>query len=64
MEKKVAKDLKPGDKISVFGKVGVVEKIDISEIGKQGRRKVRIEIKVGEEKSVMIRPDDYPFMLK
>lgn len=62
--KKQAKDLKIGDEISIFGKSGKIEKVDVSDIGKQGKRKVRLEVKVGEEKTVLIRPEDYPFEVK
>tara|TARA_Y100000310_G_scaffold174669_2_gene174720 strand:- start:398 stop:592 length:195 start_codon:yes stop_codon:yes gene_type:complete len=59
--KKPAKDLKEGDKITVFGKTGVIEKTELSDIGKQGKRKVRLEVNVDGNKTVMVRPDDYPF---
>ena len=59
--KKQAKDLKEKDKISIFGKEGEILKFELSDIGKQGKRKVRLEVKVGEEKTVLIRPEDYPF---
>jgi len=59
--KKEAKELKKGEKITVFGKIGTVESIELSDIGKQGKRKVRIEVNVEDNKTVMIRPDDYPF---
>jgi len=62
--KKEAKDLTEGDEILVFGKKGKIEKIEISDIGKQGKKKVRIELKIGEEKTVLIRPEDYPFEIK
>ena len=60
--KKKAKDLKKGDRIKIAGKWFSLKEIEISDIGKQGKRKVRI---VGEddkgEKIVIIRPEDYPF---
>lgn len=59
--KKQAKDLKQGEKLNIFGKAGIIEKIEISDIGKQGKRKVRIEVNVDGNKSVLIRPEDYPF---
>jgi len=60
--KKIAKDLKKGDKINIAGKVFRIETIEISEIGKQGKRKVRIESKPETgENLVLIRPEDYPF---
>lgn len=58
--KKQAKDIKQGDKLNIFGKLGIIEKVEISDIGKQGKRKVRIELNVDGNKSVMIRPEDYP----
>ncbi|MBT3404870.1 hypothetical protein HN832_01935 [archaeon] len=61
--KKTAKELKQGDQISVFGKVGLIKKVELSDIGKQGKRKVRIEVEVDGEKTVMIRPEDYPISL-
>ena len=59
--KKLAKDLKQGDKIKLFGKQGVVNAIELSDLGKQGKRKVRLELNIEGEKSVVIRPEDYPF---
>ena len=59
--KKQAKDLKAGDKVNMFGKVGVVDKHEMSDIGKQGKRKVRLEINLEGERTVIIRPEDYPF---
>ncbi len=60
--KKKAIDLKKGDAISLAGKKFVVEEIEVSDIGKQGTKKVRIVVKseLGE-KIVIIRPEDYPF---
>ncbi len=60
--KKQAKDLKKGDKIKLMGKVATIQNLEFSEIGKHGKRKVRIEV-VGEDngKMVLIRPEDYPF---
>ena len=59
--KKKAKELKKGDKIKIAGKGFTVIEIEISEIGKQGIRKVRI-VATDEkgEKIVIIRPEDYP----
>jgi len=60
--KKQAKDLKQGDKIEIAGKTGTIENIELSDIGKQGKRKSRIELKFEDgEKLVIIRPEDYPF---
>ncbi|MEK6842384.1 MAG: hypothetical protein AABX84_01090 [Nanoarchaeota archaeon] len=60
--KKQAKDLKKGDKISIAGKSFIITEFEISDIGKQGKRKVRIVASEGkDEKIVLIRPEDYPF---
>ena len=60
--KKKAGELKKGEKIKIAGKGFTIEEIEISEIGKQGIRKVRI-VAVDEkgEKMVIIRPENYPF---
>ena len=60
--KKNAKDLKKEDKIIIAGQKCAIENIEFSEIGKQGARKVRLELKTEKgEKLVIIRPEDYPF---
>jgi translation elongation factor P/translation initiation factor 5A len=59
--KKKASELKQGNKINLFGKRGIIEKVAISDIGKQGKRKVRLEVDLEGEKSIMVRPEDYPF---
>ena len=60
--KKQAKDLKKGDKVNIAGQDGMVEAIEISDIGKHGKRKCRLEIIFSnEEKTIIIRPEDYPF---
>ncbi len=60
--KKIAKDLKKGDKILVAGNPCIIEAIEISDIGKQGAKKIRIvAITPSKEKIVVIRPEDYPF---
>ncbi|MBX4196776.1 hypothetical protein KW805_04275 [Candidatus Pacearchaeota archaeon] len=57
-----AKDLKKGDSISIGGEKLVVESVEISDIGKQGTQKCRIEAKKkNNEKVIIIRPSDYPF---
>lgn len=58
--KKQAKDLKPGDKILVANQKYLIENIEISEIGKHGKRKCRIEARGDKDKIVLIRPEDYP----
>lgn len=61
MVKKQSKDLKKGDNINLTGKRCIVENFEISEIGKQGKRKVRLELKTENgEKIIIIRPEDYP----
>ncbi|MEK6878927.1 MAG: hypothetical protein AABY22_04930 [Nanoarchaeota archaeon] len=60
--KKLAKDLKKGDKILLAGNKCIIENIEFSDIGKQGKRKCRMELKTEKgEKIVIIRPEDYPF---
>jgi len=60
--RKKAKDLKKGEKIIIAGKKFLIEEIEISDIGKQGTKKVRIVAKSDSgEKIVIIRPEDYPF---
>ena len=59
--KKKAKEIKSGDKIIVGGKKLLVENTELSDIGKQGSRKCRIEAKSEEgERIVIVRPEDYP----
>jgi len=57
MVKKQYGELKPGDKILVFGQTFTVKKVEFSEKGvKQGRTKVRVEAvneKTGEEKIII-----------
>lgn len=59
--KKPAKDIKEGDKINLAGKDCQAKKVELSEIGKHGKKKVRILATTpsGEE-IVIIRPEDYP----
>jgi len=60
--KKKANELAKGDKIKIAGKNFAIENIELSEIGKQGTKKCRIEAKnEAGEKIVIIRPEDYPF---
>ena len=60
--KKKASELRNGDAVIIGGKKCIVENIEISEIGKQGTRKARLELKTEDnEKIVIIRPEDYPF---
>ena len=60
--KKKAEQLVKGDVLVVAGKKCVIQTIEISDIGKQGVKKCRIELKTPEdEKVVLVRPSDYPF---
>lgn len=60
--KKQAKEVSKGDKIIIADQECLVEGIEISDIGKHGKRKVRIEAKTAKgEKIVIIRPEDYSF---
>lgn len=60
--KKKAKELKKGELISIGGAKAVIEEIEISDIGKQGTKKVRLVVKtLAGEKITIIRPEDYPF---
>ena len=60
--KKQAKDLKKGDKIKIAGGFYEISEFEISDIGKQGKRKVRIvALDEKSEKIILIRPEDYPF---
>jgi translation elongation factor P/translation initiation factor 5A len=59
--KKPAKDIKKGDKILLAGKSCVVEEVEISDLGKQGTKKVRLLALTPEkEKITIVRPEDYP----
>jgi len=60
MGKKKAGELKKGDKIKIAGKEVVVSEIEVSDMGKQGTKKVRIVADADSEKVVVIRPVDYP----
>jgi len=61
MAKKKASEIKAGDKIKLAGKSCTVETVEISDIGKQGTKKVRIAAKTHDgEKIVIVRPEDYP----
>ncbi len=58
---KKAKELKKKDKFLVGGEELEVDELEMSEIGKQGTRKIRIVAKKKNgEKIVIIRPEDYP----
>ncbi len=58
---KKAGEVKTGNIIKVGGEDVEVEEIEISDIGKQGTKKVRIIAKkTNGEKIIIIRPEDYP----
>jgi len=58
---KKAGQLKVGDKLSIGGETLFVESLEVSDIGKQGTKKVRISAKkANDERIVIIRPEDYP----
>ncbi len=60
--KKQAKELSKGDKIKIADQSCLIEDIEISDIGKHGKRKVRIQATTSSgEKIVIIRPEDYLF---
>ena len=60
--KKLARDLKKNDKIKMAGKNLLIQEIELSDIGKQGKSKTRIvALTELNEKIVIIRPEDYPF---
>ena len=60
--KKQAKDLKKGDRIKIADNLCEIEDIEISDIGKHGKRKVRlVALTSSGEKIVIIRPEDYSF---
>jgi translation elongation factor P/translation initiation factor 5A len=60
--KKQAKDLKKGEKIILANQSCEIISFELSDIGKQGKRKVRIEVSTPKnEKIVIIRPEDYLF---
>ena len=61
MQKK-AKNLAKGDVVVVGDEKCRIEKVEISDIGKQGTKKVRFEALTSKgEKIVLVRPEDYPF---
>lgn len=60
--KKPASELKKGERINIASQEYIIEEMEISDLGKHGKRKVRIVAKNSkEEKMVLIRPEDYPF---
>lgn len=62
MVKKKASELKVGDVVSIGSEKLTVVALEVSDIGKQGTKKVRIQAeKENGDKVVIIRPEDYPF---
>ena len=65
MRKKKACEVKKEDIIVIGGEELVVEEVEVSDIGKQGTKKVRIVAKKKSgETVVIIRPDAYPIETK
>ena len=58
--KKKAIDIKKGEAIIVGGKKWNVLEVEISDIGKQGTKKVRLVIESNGERVTIIRPAEYP----
>lgn len=59
--KKQAKDVKKGDFVIIGGKKCLINSFEISDVGKHGKRKCRMEAQTPEgEKIILIRPEDYP----
>jgi translation elongation factor P/translation initiation factor 5A len=65
MPKKKAIEIKKSDVIVIAGEELSVEEIEVSDIGKQGTKKVRlVGKKKNGEKVIIIRPEDYPIETK
>jgi translation elongation factor P/translation initiation factor 5A len=63
--KKLAEQLKNGDKIAIGPETLAIESIEISDVGKQGVKKCRIiASKQNGEKVILVRPSNYPFDTK
>lgn len=61
MQKK-ASQLNKGDRVQVAEQKCTIESTELSDIGKQGKRKVRLVVLTERgEKLVIVRPEDYPF---
>lgn len=61
MSKKKSIDVKKGDILIIGGEELSVSEVEVSDIGKQGTKKVRIVAKKKNGENVtMIRPADYP----
>ena len=65
MVRKRASEVKKGDIMIIAGEELEVEEVEISDIGKQGTKKVRIVAKKKSgERVTMVRPDEYPIETK
>jgi len=62
--KKKASEIKKDDVITIAGKEWHVLEVEVSDIGKQGTKKVRLVAESSGEKITIIRPADYPFEVK
>jgi translation elongation factor P/translation initiation factor 5A len=63
--RKKASELKKDELIIVGDKSCKVLNIEVSDIGKQGTKKVRLEVLTENgEKIILLRPQDYPFDVK
>ena len=61
MGKKKAIEIKKDDTIKIAGEELLVEEVEVSDMGKQGTKKVRfVAKKKNGEKIVLIRPEEYP----
>lgn len=59
--KKKAREVKKGEHVLIGGEPLEITEIELSDLGKQGTKKVRIVAKKKSGESVVIiRPDDYP----
>lgn len=65
MVKKKASEMNKGDALVIGEEELKVEEVEISDIGKQGTKKVRIVVKKKSgERVVMVRPEDYLIEVK
>jgi len=63
--KKLAEQLKNGDKIAIGPETLKIESIEISDVGKQGVKKCRIvALRPNGDKVILVRPSNYPFDTK
>ena len=60
MGKKLANEIKAGDKVLIEDEVCTVKTVEVSKIGKHGKSKVRIEAEnPNKEVKVIVRPSDF-----